>query len=92
MKKYYLDRQSALGYRCFAGQRSLLIYPNGDTTLCFKGKVIGNALEKNIREILRSRNARNERLGIKKCQKNCRIVGCNFSRGLLEFARDALKK
>ena len=92
MKKYYLDPRSALNYRCFAGQRSLIIYPNGDTTLCFKGKVIGNALENDILEILENKNAINERLNIKQCQKNCRIVGCNFSRGFLEFARDTLKK
>lgn len=83
IRQYYLNPKNILKYRCFAGQRNLVVYPNGDVALCFKGKMIGNAKKQNLKKILQ--NAIDERRKIKKCKKYCRIVGCNFSRGLKEF-------
>jgi len=84
IRQYYLNPENVLKYRCFAGQRNLVVYPNGDVALCFKGKVVGNVKKHNLKKILQ--NAVDERKKIKKCKKYCRIVGCNFSRGLKEFA------
>jgi len=83
IKNYYLDPKSALQYRCFAGQRNLVIYPNGDIAMCFKGGVIGNLKDGNINSILRG--AISERNKIKHCNKYCRIIGCNFYRGITEY-------
>lgn len=83
MKKYYLNPQSALAYRCFAGQRNLIIYPNGDMSFCFKRPTIGNALDKPIFDQIKF--ADNERKCIKKCPKYCRIIGCNLSKGIKEY-------
>lgn len=90
IEKYYLEPKNVLGYRCFAGQRNFVVYPNGDAALCFKGKVIGNLVRDDIAEILKSPNTVSERKSIKKCQKYCRIIGCNFSRGFVEFIRDKI--
>ncbi len=89
IEQYYLNPDTVLKYRCFAGQRNLVIYPNGDVALCFKGKIIGNVQRENLKNILKG--AREERKNIKKCQKYCRIVGCNFSRGIKEYTRDKLQ-
>lgn len=84
MREYYLQPRSVLKYRCFAGQRNLVVYPNGDVAMCFKGRILGNLTKENLSEILKSKVAREERQNIRRCQKYCRIIGCNFSRGLLE--------
>jgi len=86
IKQYYLNPKSTLSFRCFAGQRSLIVQPDGDVMLCFKGKIIGNLKEQNLEEILK--NATNERKEIKNCSKYCRIIGCNFSRGLKEIIQE----
>ena len=83
IKQYYLDPKSTLNFRCFAGQRSLVIQPNGDAMLCFKGKSIGNIKNQSVKKILK--DATSERKKIKDCKKYCRIIGCNFSRGLKEM-------
>lgn len=86
--KYYQEPSSTLRFRCFAGQRNLVVYPNGDLAMCFKGGVIGNLGHSGLHEVLM--NARSERRKIKDCRKYCRIVGCNFSRGFKEVVRDRL--
>ena len=83
IRQYYLDPENILKYRCFAGQRSLVIYPNGDLSFCFKGEKFGNILKKDLKKILQKNTT--QRRKIKKCKKYCRIIGCNFSRGLKEF-------
>ncbi|MFA6919367.1 MAG: hypothetical protein WC244_04670, partial [Patescibacteria group bacterium] len=83
MRKYYLNPRSALDYRCFAGQRNLIIYPNGEMSFCFKRPKFGNALNKPILDQIKT--ADNERKNIQKCQKYCRIVGCNLSKGIKEY-------
>ncbi|MFA5358592.1 MAG: radical SAM protein [Patescibacteria group bacterium] len=83
IRNYYLDRASALRYRCFAGQRNLVIYPNGEITFCFKRGSVGNIKNKPLNTTLKG--AKKERLAIKKCPKYCRIIGCNFSRGIKEL-------
>jgi len=92
IKKYYLNPPSVLNYRCFAGQRNLVIYPNSDVALCFKGKPIGNLNERSLERTLKGEKALIERKKIKKCQKYCRIIGCNFSKGLTEFMKSKLQK
>lgn len=88
IRKYYLNPNDILKYRCFAGQRNLVVYPNGDVALCFKGGIVGNLKEQNLEKILD--NAVAERQKIKHCKKYCRIIGCNFSRGLKEYAHDKI--
>lgn len=83
IRQYYLNPENILKYRCFAGQRNMVVYPNGDTSFCFKGGIIGNLEKQELKEILK--NAAGERKKIKNCRKYCRIIGCNFSRGLKEF-------
>jgi len=84
MAEYYLNPPNVLKYRCFAGQRNLVVYPNGEVALCFKGQVIGNLAKENLGDILKDEKASRERKNIKICGKYCRIIGCNFSRGLEE--------
>ena len=88
MRNYYFNPPSALHFRCFAGQRNLVIHPDGNVSLCFKGKIVGNAAIHGLAEILASQAARSERLAIKRCQKYCRVLGCNFSRGIKECLRE----
>jgi len=83
LKEYYLNPESVLRFRCFAGQRNLVIYPTGEVSFCFKRKTVGNLKKQELKEILNQSTS--ERKKIKKCKKYCRIVGCNFSRGLNEF-------
>ena len=90
IRQYYTNPKDILKYRCFAGQRNLVIYPNGNVALCFKGSVVGNIHQQELEVILKQ--ATGERKKIKHCQKYCRIVGCNFSRGLKEVLRDKFKK
>jgi MoaA/NifB/PqqE/SkfB family radical SAM enzyme len=87
IKEYYLCPSAVLKYRCFAGQRNLVVYPSGDVSMCFKGNIIGNLTQNNIKDLLLNKDAKNERLSIKNCQKYCRIIGCNFSRGIKEFLK-----
>ncbi len=83
--KYYLDQKSALTRRCLAGQRSLVIYPNGDISLCYKGNIIGNLTTKKLETILSCSKTSAQRKIIKTCQKSCRIIGCNFSKTFPEI-------
>lgn len=84
IEEYYLDPKIVLKYRCFAGQRNMVVYPTGDISLCFKRKFIGNIKKEKLKKIM-GENAIIERRGIRGCGKYCRIIGCNFSRGLLEI-------
>ncbi|MFA6392090.1 MAG: radical SAM protein [Patescibacteria group bacterium] len=86
IRQYYLNPPDILKYRCFAGQRNLVIYPGGDVAFCFKRKAIGNINNQDIELMLK--NASGERKQIKYCQ----IVGCNFSRGLKEAIHDRITK
>lgn len=84
IEKYYLDQKSALARRCFAGQRNLVIYPDGKVSLCYKGSTIGNIAKENLFSILSGKKACQERLEFKKCPKHCRIIGCNFQKTIPE--------
>ena len=55
--------------------------------MCFKGKTVGSLKEQILDKVLKGEKASDERKNIKKCQKYCRIIGCNFSRGLVEFIK-----
>ena len=85
IEKYYLDQKSVLRRRCFAGQRSLVVYPDGQLALCYKGAIIGNMACENLHHILGGEKAKKERLSSKKCSRNCRIIGCNFSKTIPEI-------
>lgn len=85
LEKFYLNPSSIKNLRCFAGQRSAIIKSDGKLSFCFKGCSIGNASEKSIMSLLRNPAAIIERKKIVNCQKSCRIVGCNFSRGIKEL-------
>jgi len=88
--EYYMNPDNIIKYICFAGQRNIVIYPNGDLSLCFKRDKIGNINKQELKDILI--NAKSERKNIKYCKKYCRIVGCNFSRGIKEFIKDEILK
>jgi MoaA/NifB/PqqE/SkfB family radical SAM enzyme len=83
--EYYLKPSSTWRFRCFAGQRNFVIYPNGDVSFCFKGSLLGNVWNDSINKILCSKKAKEERQSIAHCEKYCRIIGCNFSRGIREY-------
>lgn len=82
---YYLNPKSALNYRCFVGQRNLVIYPDGEVAFCFKSKKLGNLNSEDIEDILKREKTAVQRKKIKQCEKLCRIIGCNFSRGVKEY-------
>ena len=81
--EYYLDPKSALNFRCFAGIRNLVIYPDGKLAFCFKAPAIGNCKGKDVSKILLE--SKEKRKQLKTCKKYCRILGCNFARGFKEF-------
>ncbi|NQU77479.1 radical SAM protein, partial [Candidatus Falkowbacteria bacterium] len=81
--QYYLNPNQVPNSRCFTGQRNLVIYPNANVSLCFKGETIGNLNEQNLKKILK--NAKSTRKKIKKCPKYCHVIGCNYSRGFKEL-------
>lgn len=85
IEKYYLDPESALKRRCFAGQHSCVISPKGEMSLCFKRKSVGNVQGSGIAKLLGSKESSSERCSIRKCKKYCRMMGCNFSRTLPEI-------
>lgn len=85
IRQYYLNPKSVLKNRCFAGQRNLVVFPEGEISFCFKGRKLGGLGESNFENIFKSKKAGEERRRIKKCRKYCRIIGCNYSRGLREF-------
>lgn len=85
IEKYYLERKSALDRRCFAGQRSLVICPDGKVSFCYKGGMIGNISKDTLFEILSGEKALKERRKIQKCHGSCRIIGCNFQKTLPEL-------
>jgi MoaA/NifB/PqqE/SkfB family radical SAM enzyme len=85
IRRYYLEPSSIMDYRCFAGQRNLVVYPNGGVALCFKRGIIGNLSQTTLNTLLKSQTTKDERRKIQHCQKYCRIIGCNFSRGLKEI-------
>lgn len=87
IKQFYLNHESALKRRCFAGQRSLVIYPDGNLAFCHKGKILGNLTKETLRNIITSQKARQQRFGIKKCDQHCRIIGCNFSKTIPEILK-----
>ncbi|MDO8669533.1 MAG: O-antigen ligase family protein [Candidatus Buchananbacteria bacterium] len=84
LETYYVSPKDVLKYRCFAGQRNLVVYPNGDISLCFKRQTIGNIKKEKLKKLMKQ-EAVLERQGIRNCGKYCRVIGCNFSRGLLEI-------
>lgn len=90
IRQYYLQPANILKYRCFAGQRNLVVYPDGQAALCFKGGLVGDLNKQALPDILKQ--AGRERKKIKHCGKYCRIVGCNFSRGFKEFILDKIYK
>lgn len=85
IEQYYLNRENALNRRCLAGQRGLVIYPDGRIYFCYSGASVGNILKENLSEILSGSRAAKERKNIKKCAKSCRIIGCNFSKTIPEI-------
>lgn len=82
MEEYYLHPEHVLKYRCFSGQRNLIIYPNGDVHLCFKSARIGNLMENSIEQIITSEDTVVRRRDIKNCKKYCRVCGSNFYKAL----------
>ena len=88
IKNYYLNPKNILSFRCFAGQRSLIIYPDGKVSLCFKYPNIGDLKTQKIGEILASKSVIQQRKAIKECRKYCRVLGCNYSRGFFELLKN----
>jgi MoaA/NifB/PqqE/SkfB family radical SAM enzyme len=82
---YYRNPRAALRYRCFVGQEKIVINPVGDLAFCYKQRPLGNICSAPLCSILTT--ATRERHAIKTCPKYCRILGCNFHRGLSEWIR-----
>jgi len=89
IRNYYLNPRSSLRYRCFVGQKNLIICPDGKITFCFKTKSIGNIKNSKIKQILLK--AKKQRCDLHKCQKYCRIIGCNILRGFKEILLQDVK-
>jgi MoaA/NifB/PqqE/SkfB family radical SAM enzyme len=89
-KNYYLNPESVLGRHCYSGQRLFVIYPNGQTGLCFKHQNLGNILVENPKKILKRDQAKRIRKQIKNCRKYCRILNCNFGRSVSEIIQDKI--
>lgn len=89
IKNYYLNPKSTLRYRCFSGQRNLIIYPDGEVGLCYKHKTVGNVNKDSIREILKNQ-AIQGRKEIKNCRKFCRVLGCLYSRSFKEYLKEKI--
>lgn len=89
IKNYYLNPKSALHYRCFAGQRNLIIYPDGGVSLCYKHQTVGNIKKDFIGNILKNQ-AIQGRKEIKNCQKFCRVLGCLYSRSFKEYLAEKI--
>jgi len=83
--RYYLNPASFEKRKCLAAFNNLIIEPNGDAKLCFRGQKVGNIGEKKIKEIWQSKEARQERQRLKFCQKSCKIIGCNMRKQLKDF-------
>ena len=83
--QYYFDPKSLQKRQCLAPYNNLIIEPNGDAKLCFRGQKIGNLGENNIKEIWQSKEAKGERQRLRFCQKSCKIIGCNMRRQIRDF-------
>jgi hypothetical protein len=83
--QYYLDGNSLGSRPCLAPYNNLIIEPNGDVKLCFRGQPIGNIGEKKIKEIWQSKEVKGERQRLRFCQKSCKIIGCNMRRQIRDF-------
>jgi len=83
--RYYLDPNSLVSRRCSAPYNNLVIWPNGDTALCYRGNLIGNILKNRIRPIWQGARAILERERLKTCQKSCKIIGCNMKKQIKDF-------
>lgn len=89
IKNYYLNPKSTLRYRCFSGQRNLIIYPDGGVSLCYKHQNVGNIKKDFIGNILKDQAIQGRR-DIKNCQKFCRVLGCIYSRSFSEYFREKI--
>lgn len=81
LKNYYLNPKSTLKIKCFSGQRNLVVNPDGEVSLCYKYPAIGNIFKEDLKSILETK-AKKQRLAIKNCRKYCRVLGCNYARGI----------
>ncbi len=77
MENYYRNPESSLKMPCKVSTGSLIIHPSGGISLCYSFPEIGNALG-DIKKILSSDAAKNQRKKIKKCKKYCRVLTCSF--------------
>ncbi|MFH0852748.1 MAG: radical SAM protein [bacterium] len=81
---YYLERVAPKRI-CLAPLNNMLVWPNGDVSLCFRSGIIGNVAKEPTIKIWRGREARNERKRLRQCNKNCRIIGCNVAKGIKDL-------
>lgn len=88
MERYFLRPASTLKNRCFVGQRNIVVYPNGQVSFCYKRSPIGTTATKSLTDVLQIQATRLERESITHCEKYCRVIGCNYSRGIKEYLQD----
>ena len=83
--QYYLDPDSFKKRQCLAPYNNLVVWPNGDVALCFRSNVLGNISNSSVREVWQGEKAGLERKRLQKCQKSCKIIGCNIKKQIKDF-------
>jgi len=83
-KKYFINPNEKISGHCMSGQNNFLINPQGEILLCWNMAAIGNFLSK-PKQIWVSKNAKNQRALIYKCQRTCKLLNCNFEVPKINF-------
>ena len=87
-KSYYQDPiKTCQSFQCGA-YRNIHILPNGDVKICLHKQPIGNIKTHTLKQLWYSKQAKEMRNQIKKCNSTCKILNCNFSDNL----KDNIKK
>lgn len=77
-KEYFKNPNNHTTLKCTVGMKNYAINEKGETLLCFWLNPIGKALKQNPKKIWLSEQAKNRRLQIKNCKKNCKLLNCHF--------------
>jgi MoaA/NifB/PqqE/SkfB family radical SAM enzyme len=76
--KYYQDPViNNKNIICAAGINNFIIDRKGDVRLCFYLPAIGNIFKSTAKDMWLNKKAQQQRKIIRKCQKTCKIIGCN---------------
>lgn len=87
IRSYYLNPKSALGLKCWVGQKSLVIDSQGEASFCYELDKLGKAGSVPLSIIWSSQKAKSLRFKTKNCPRYCRIIGCYFQPAFWEKIR-----